>query len=186
MRTFLRTPVVTYSKISMIGQCIWNCGGFLAPGSWSLSPSFSLYYICRLKHHLKALDLGIILHGQTSLQHFSHLSYHQKCVFWLFGPSGLSYWAILDFSMRLDSSTPWLSDVWYHPVPLTKNGVMRSKTKIVRKKTENRQLSNWAALSSGTHTKVIPIHGRYDHGIWFWSTPFEGWPHGPTLSKIFC
>ena len=51
MRTFLRTPVVTYPKTSMIGQCIWNCGGFLAPGSWSLSPSFPSPNITPKKLH---------------------------------------------------------------------------------------------------------------------------------------
>ena len=140
----------------------------------------------RFFQFLKALDLGIILHGQTSLAHLAHLSYCLKRVFWFFGPSGLSCWAILDFSMRLDSSTSVLSGIYALWLSAAKNGVVRSKTKIVRKKTQNCYLSSWAALSSGTHTKVIPTHRRYDHGIWFWSTPFEGWPHGPTLSKIFC
>ena len=39
MRTFLWTPVVTYLKTSMIGQCIWKLLSFLAYGSsWRGTP----------------------------------------------------------------------------------------------------------------------------------------------------
>ena len=134
----------------------------------------------RFFQFLKALDLRILLHGQTPLRHLPHLSYCQKCVFWFFGPSDLSCWASLDFSMRLDSSTSVLSGIYALWLSAAKNGVVRSKTKIVRKKTQNCYLSSWAVLSPGTHTKVIPTHKRYDHGIWFWSSPSEGWLHGPT------
>ena len=44
----------------------------------------------RFFQSLKALDLGIILHGQTLLRLLTHLSYCLKRVFWFFGPSGLS------------------------------------------------------------------------------------------------